>query len=113
MDEIQELDRLRDYNEYNINLDFAHSTSKVICLIQANISRAQIRMSSLASDTQYIMQTIVRLARALFEIAKDRNYALQISRTLKLAQMLEQQMWDHVHPLLQFKELLPHLSSHR
>ncbi|XP_050304437.1 activating signal cointegrator 1 complex subunit 3 [Anthonomus grandis grandis] len=113
MDEIPELDRLRECNEYEINLDFANVTSKVICLIQANISRAQIRVSSLGSDTQYIMQTIVRLARALFEIAKDRNYALQVSRTLKFAQMLEQQMWDHIHPLMQFKELVPHLSTHR
>ncbi|XP_066155619.1 activating signal cointegrator 1 complex subunit 3-like [Euwallacea fornicatus] len=113
MDEVQELDRLRDYNEYNITLDFANNTSKVICLIQANISRAPIRVSSLSSDTQYIMQTVVRLARALFEIAKDRNYALQVSRTLRFAQMLEQQMWDHIHPLWQFKELIPHLDSHR
>lgn len=27
--------------------------------------------------------------------------------------MLEQQLWHHIHPLLQFKELLPHLSTHR
>ncbi|KAL1501849.1 hypothetical protein ABEB36_007098 [Hypothenemus hampei] len=113
MDEIHELDRLREYNEYDMTLDFANVTSKVICLIQANISGAQIRVSSLASDTQYIMQTVVRLARALFEIARDNNFALQVSRTLKLAQMLEQQMWDHIHPLLQFKELVPHLNTHR
>lgn len=113
MDEIHELDRLRECNEYDINLDFANVTSKVICLIQANISKAIIRVSSLVSDSQYIMQTVVRLARALFEIAKDRNYALQVSRTLKLAQMMEQQTWDSVHPLWQFKELVPHLSSYR
>lgn len=56
MDEIHELDRLREYNLYDINLDFANVTSKVICLIQANISNAIIRVSSLASDCQYIMQ---------------------------------------------------------
>lgn len=49
----------------------------------------------------------------MFEIAKDRNYALQVSRTLKLSQMVEQQMWDTVHPLHQFKELAPLLSGHR
>ncbi|XP_060529591.1 activating signal cointegrator 1 complex subunit 3 isoform X2 [Cylas formicarius] len=113
MDEIHELDRLRECNEYNLDLDFSSSTSKVICLMQANISRAQIRVSSLASDCQYIMQTVVRLARALFEIAKDKNFALQVSRTLQIAQMLEQQMWDHMPPLLQFKELVPHLMTHR
>ncbi|KAF7284822.1 hypothetical protein GWI33_021579 [Rhynchophorus ferrugineus] len=113
MDEIHELDRLREYNLYNIDLDFANVTSKVICLIQANISNAIIRVSSLASDCQYIMQTVVRLARALFEIAKDKNYALQVSRTLKLAQMMEQQMWDNDNPLWQFKELIPHLHTHR
>lgn len=56
MDEIHELDRLREYNEYDLNLDFTSYISKVIILIQANISRAQIRVSSLVSDTQFIMQ---------------------------------------------------------
>lgn len=59
------------------------------------------------------LQTVVRLARALFEIAKDKDYALQVSRTLLLAQMLEQQMWSDTHPLMQFKDLVPHLSTHR
>nr|CAH7750403.1 unnamed protein product [Callosobruchus chinensis] len=113
MDEIHELDRLRDYNEYDISLDFTNRVSKVIILIQAYIGRALIRVSSLISDTLFIMQTVVRLARALFEIAKDKDYALQVSRTLAVAQMLEQQLWPHVHPLMQFKELVPHLSTHR
>lgn len=56
MDEIHELDRLREYNEYDINLDFTSHVAKVIILIQANISRAQIRVSSLVSDCQFIMQ---------------------------------------------------------
>lgn len=30
-----------------------------------------------------------------------------------LAKMLEQQLWEESHPLMQFKELLPHLSTHR
>ncbi|CAH0555030.1 unnamed protein product [Brassicogethes aeneus] len=85
MDEIQELDRLRECNLYELNLDF----------------------------TSVVAKTVTRLARALFEIAKDKDYALQVSRTLKLAQMLEQQLWDHHHPLMQFKELIPHLASHR
>ncbi|XP_074028472.1 activating signal cointegrator 1 complex subunit obelus isoform X3 [Leptinotarsa decemlineata] len=113
MDEMHELDRLREYNEYDINLDFTHNVSKVIILLQANISRAPIMVSSLISDTNFIMQTITRLARALFEIAKDKDFALQVSRTLLIAQMLEQQQWSETHPLLQFKELLPHLNSHR
>lgn len=49
----------------------------------------------------------------MFEIARDKDFALQVSRTLQIAQMLEQQMWSDVHPLMQFKELLPHLSTHR
>lgn len=58
-------------------------------------------------------QTVVRLARALFEIARDKDFALQVSRTLVLAQMLEQQMWSDTHPLMQFKELIPLLNTHR
>ncbi|CAG9769327.1 unnamed protein product [Ceutorhynchus assimilis] len=114
MDEVKELERLLEYNEYDIDLPVGTSGSaKVLCLVQAYISRAPIRVSSLISDSNYIMQTIVRLARALFEIAKSKNYALQMSRALTLAQMLEQQMWDHMHPLRQFKELSQHLDSHR
>ncbi|XP_056637201.1 activating signal cointegrator 1 complex subunit 3-like isoform X1 [Diorhabda sublineata] len=113
LDEIHELDRLREYNMYDINLDFSSYVDKVIILIQANISRAPIRVSSLVSDTQFIMQTVTRLARALFEIAKDKDYALQVSNTLQLAQMLELQIWDDLHPLMQFKELAPHLNSQR
>ncbi|KAJ8967760.1 hypothetical protein NQ314_002643 [Rhamnusium bicolor] len=113
MDELHELDRLRECNEYDINLDFTSHVAKVIILIQANISRAPIRVSSLISDCQFIMQTVTRLARALFEIAKDKDFALQVSRTLTIAQMLEQQMWNDVHPLMQFKELVPHLGTHR
>lgn len=56
MDEIHELDRLRECNVYDLNLDFTSYVSKVIILIQANISRAQLRVSSLISDTQFIMQ---------------------------------------------------------
>ncbi|CAG9864266.1 unnamed protein product, partial [Phyllotreta striolata] len=113
MDEIQELDRLRECNEYDINLDFSNSVDKVIMLIQANISREHVKVSSLVSDSQFIMQTVIRLARALFEIAKDKDFAMQVSRTLTFARMLDQQMWDHAHPLMQFKELIPHLSSYR
>lgn len=56
MDEVPELDRLRECNELDIELDFGNVSSKVICLIQAYVSRAQVRVSSLASDTQYIIQ---------------------------------------------------------
>ncbi|KAJ8934565.1 hypothetical protein NQ318_017264 [Aromia moschata] len=59
MDEIHELDRLRECNEYDINLDFTSHVAKVIILIQANISRAQIRVSSLVSDCQFIMQDLL------------------------------------------------------
>lgn len=61
MDEIHELDRLRECNEYDLNLDFTSYVSKVIILIQANISRAPLRVSSLISDTQFIMQVRISL----------------------------------------------------
>lgn len=56
MEEITELDRLREFNQYDIKLDFTHVEAKVMALIQANISRAQIRVSSLSSDSMYVMQ---------------------------------------------------------
>jgi hypothetical protein len=86
-------------------LDPSDVVFKVLVLIQANISRAKIRVSSLVSDCEFIMQSVTRLARALFEIAVDKNYSIQVSRCLQVAQMVEQQAWSDRQPLLQFKEL--------
>lgn len=105
-DELDELDRLHEeYSQFDFNLDPSAVVFKVLVLIQANISRAKIRVSSLVSDCEFIMQSVTRLARALFEIAVDKNFALQIYRCLQVAQMVEQQIWSHRQPLLQFKEL--------
>jgi activating signal cointegrator complex subunit 3 len=105
-DELDELDRLHEeYSQFEFNLDPSDVVFKVLVLIQANISRAKIRVSSLVSDCEFIMQSVTRLARALFEIAVDKNYSIQVSRCLQVAQMVEQQAWSDRQPLLQFKEL--------
>ncbi|KAL3290201.1 hypothetical protein HHI36_023560 [Cryptolaemus montrouzieri] len=105
-DELQELDRLRsEYVEIEINLDVTTVEMKVAILIQTCISRGFIRQSSLVSDSEYIMQNVVRLALALNQLAVERNYASLVGRTLNMAQMLEQRTWHHFHPLSQFKDM--------
>ncbi|KYB27053.1 activating signal cointegrator 1 complex subunit 3 [Tribolium castaneum] len=111
-DELDELDRLHEeFSQFEFNLDPSAVVFKVLVLIQANISRAKIRVSSLVSDCEFIMQSVTRLARALFEIAVDKNYALQVWRCLEVARMVEQQAWTDRHPLMQFKEL--EIKGHR
>lgn len=105
-EELDELDRLHeDYGQFEFKLDPSDVVFKVLVLIQANVSRARIRITSLISDCEFIMQSVIRLARALFEIAVDKNCARQTHSCLLVAQMLEQQSWSDRHPLLQFKEL--------
>lgn len=56
MDEQVELDRLRECDVFDMNLDFTTVSSKVVILIQAYVGREIIRVSSLSSDTMFIMQ---------------------------------------------------------
>lgn len=59
-DELEELDRLRrEYVELESNLDVTTVEMKVMVLIQTCISRGFIRLSSLVSDSEYIMQVII------------------------------------------------------
>lgn len=56
-DELDELDRLRsEYVEVEVNLDVSSVEMKVMVLIQTCISKGFIRLSSLVSDSEYIMQ---------------------------------------------------------
>ncbi|KAK9889219.1 hypothetical protein WA026_004497 [Henosepilachna vigintioctopunctata] len=105
-DELEELERLRrEYVQIEINLDVTNVEMKVMILIQTCISRGFIRQSSLVSDSEYIMQNVVRLALALNQLAMERNFACLFSKTLIIAQMLEQRTWHFSHPLCQFKDI--------
>ncbi|XP_045481609.1 activating signal cointegrator 1 complex subunit 3-like [Harmonia axyridis] len=105
-DELEELDRLRrEYVELESNLDVTTVEMKVMVLIQTCISRGFIRLSSLVSDSEYIMQNVVRLASALHQLAVERNFASLVETTLVMSQMLEQRTWSFCHPLSQFKDM--------
>lgn len=71
---------------------------KVSILLQAHISRAQVRMS----DLSYVVQSCTRLLRAFFEITLRRGLQGIASAALELARSSECQIWPFQHPLLQF-----------
>lgn len=74
---------------------------KVAILLQAHISRANIRMS----DLSYIVQSATRLLRALFEISLRRGMPSVSVAALELARASESRIWPFQHPLWQFTYL--------
>lgn len=74
---------------------------KVAILLQAHISRAQIRMS----DLSYVVQSATRLLRALFEISLRRGLPGFSVAALELARASESRIWPYQHPLWQFTYL--------
>ncbi|CAF5202442.1 unnamed protein product, partial [Rotaria magnacalcarata] len=67
---------------------------------------AQLHSFSLVSDMSYVNQNVVRLIRALFEVVLKRSWATLSSRSLRLAKMVEQRMWDTINPLWQFSQYI-------
>ncbi|CAF4635325.1 unnamed protein product, partial [Rotaria sp. Silwood2] len=106
-DELDELDLLYN-NQCHLpvkgGVENVHGKTNI--LMQAYISRAQLKSFSLISDMSYVNQNVVRLIRALFEIVLKRAWAILSSRLLRLAKMVEQRMWDTINPLWQFSQYI-------
>ncbi|CAF2034237.1 unnamed protein product [Rotaria magnacalcarata] len=106
-DELYELDLLYN-NQCRVpvkgGVENVHGKTNI--LIQAYISRAQLHSFSLVSDMSYVNQNVVRLIRALFEVVLKRSWATLSSRSLRLAKMVEQRMWDTINPLWQFSQYI-------
>ncbi len=98
-EELRELEYLRK-NSCPIELKSPPETreGKVSILLQAHISRANIRMS----DLSYIVQSSTRLLRALFEISLIRGLQGLTLAALELARASDSRIWPFQHPLLQF-----------
>ncbi|KAI8647168.1 Sec63 Brl domain-containing protein [Parasitella parasitica] len=79
---------------------------KVNILLQSYVSNAYIEDFALVSDCAYVAQNSGRIARALFEIALNRNWGPTASVLLQINKAVEKRMWTFQHPLRQMS--LPH-----
>ncbi|KAJ2954701.1 hypothetical protein O0L34_g3002 [Tuta absoluta] len=88
---------------------------KINILLQVYLSRGRTSSSSLQSDLNYISQNAVRIVRALFEITLRKNNAYMAALYLKMAKMMELQMWDFYSDMRQFncfpEEVLRHIEN--
>lgn len=105
-DEFKEIDELvNNVLAYNIPKYFGNECAKINALMQAYISRARLQDPTLVSEQAYIVQNVLRIARALFEIGLLRNNSLMAEKCLTVAKMFEQQSWDFETPLRQFPDI--------
>ncbi|KAI7860666.1 Sec63 Brl domain-containing protein [Circinella umbellata] len=74
---------------------------KVNILLQTYISNARIDDFALVSDCAYVAQNAGRIARALFEIALNRNWGPTAHVLLSINKAIEKRMWTFQHPLHQ------------
>ncbi|CAB3373375.1 Hypothetical predicted protein [Cloeon dipterum] len=99
MDELDELYENYCYLPVKGGPDNIHG--KVNILLQAHLSKGFIKSFSLISDKCYVTDNAARIARALFDLALKHGDAILSNRTLKIAKMMEKQLWDTEHPLAQ------------
>ncbi|KAI1286661.1 Activating signal cointegrator 1 complex subunit 3 [Halotydeus destructor] len=80
---------------------------KVNILLQSYLSNYRLESFSLISDSMYVVQNIVRMARGLFDYTIKSGWAHLAHKLLILSKMFEVQMWEHQSPVRQFhaKEL--------
>ncbi|CAG8561643.1 11778_t:CDS:2, partial [Acaulospora colombiana] len=75
---------------------------KVNILLQSYLSKARIEDFALISDSAYVAQNASRIARALFEIALNRNRSHVTPFLLNICKCIDKQMWMFETPLAQF-----------
>lgn len=83
--------------------DTDSSQGKTNILLQAYISQATIRDSSLISDSNYVAQNSARICRALFLIGINRRWGLFLKVMLSICKSIDRRLWAFDHPLAQFE----------
>lgn len=75
---------------------------KTNVLLQAYISKANIKDSALVSDSAYVAQNSIRISRSLFLLALNRRWGRLASLLLEICKSIEHRLWHFEHPLAQF-----------
>jgi activating signal cointegrator complex subunit 3 len=86
-----------------VNQPIHDSTDKAFVLMQAYISRFNIRSFTLISDTNYIATNAGRVARAMFEMCLKRSTAGPAVKLLRIAKSIDRRIWWFQSPLRQFE----------
>jgi len=98
-------EKMGEYCQTPIKGGVENEYGKVNILLQTYISKGNIESFSLISDMAYVAQNGIRIIRALFEIALQRNWPLMAKRMLTMAKMVDLKLWDWEHPLRQCEGL--------
>ncbi|ONH65607.1 Antiviral helicase SLH1 [Cyberlindnera fabianii] len=85
-----------------IGSEIESAQGKTNVLLQAYISRASIKDSSLFADTNYVAQNSTRICRALFLIGIHRRWGTFAKVMLSICKSIEKRIWSFEHPLKQF-----------
>jgi activating signal cointegrator complex subunit 3 len=78
-------------------------SDKAYVLMQAYISRHNIRSFTLISDTNYIASNAGRVARAMFEMCLKRGSVGAAVKLLRIAKSVDRRIWWFQTPLRQFE----------
>lgn len=81
-------------------------SDKCLVLMQAFISRHNIRSFTLISDTNYIASNAGRVARAMFEMCLKRSSAGCAVKLLRIAKSIDRRIWWFQTPLRHFESEL-------
>lgn len=82
--------------------DVDSAAGKTNILLQAFVSNATIKDSSLISDSNYVAQNSARICRAVFLVAVNRRWGNLLKILLSLCKSIDRRIWAFDHPMVQF-----------
>eukprot|EP01094_Clydonella_sp_ATCC50884_P027738 TRINITY_DN8091_c1_g1_i2.p1 TRINITY_DN8091_c1_g1~~TRINITY_DN8091_c1_g1_i2.p1 ORF type:complete len:1749 (+),score=740.80 TRINITY_DN8091_c1_g1_i2:384-5249(+) len=108
-DEMEELEGiLKKACEIPVRGGVENKYGKVNILLQAYLSKHQLRSFSLISDTAYVVQNIGRILRGVFEIVLKKGFCSMARTVLTLCKMVDKRLWESQHALNQFSHIPYH-----
>ena len=102
-EELGELEGLCKKCPLKVEPPIHEPSDKAFVLMQAFISRLNIRSFTLISDTNYIASNGGRVARAMFEMCLKQGNAGPAIKLLRIAKSIDRRIWWFQSPLRQFE----------